>query len=341
MIFPVEIITKFIEDEGLGPYKIFRDGDEWAVNINEPWGDGDNRMRCGFAQIYRHGEKCVVFNSYKSAAAGEKWSKGNFEGFLKRYKGFVTLDDAKMWFVKTYLYGHLRDMIENSASNKHLEWGEEDEVEITECDLPSDFEPLSIVDPAHSEYIWYLRARGIDDNAVLKYNIMISKIERRIIFPVIDQGKIIFWTGRAIYKTTLPWKNVTLHDIKPIWGLDQVVDNPFIFEAVFDALCVPNGIAILGAANVASDEVINKIARRNYSSYNIIMDNDKPGQASKVTLARKLSAKGKNVNIYNFAGIEEKDFNEMLVKGIDFNFDKRLVRWNFKNEILMKMGKII
>ena len=75
---------------------------------------------------------------------------------------------------------------------------------------------------------------------------------------------------------------------------------------------------------------------------NLIFDNDEAGRRAKIKLAHELQARGhKNVWVYNFKGISQKDFNQMKVAGVDFELDSRLIHWELKTEILYRTGAII
>ena len=66
-------------------------------------------------------------------------------------------------------------------------------------------------------------------------------------------------------------------------------------EGIFDALLVPNSVAILGATYTGS-QVIKKLMYKDYYQINIILDNDRAGQQAKKKLA--FSNGGINVKFY-------------------------------------------
>ena len=71
------------------------------------------------------------------------------------------------------------------------------------------------------------------------------------------------------------------------------------------------------------------------------MDNDVPGQNAKIILAKELSKYHKNIYVYNFKGINQKDFSKMKEEGVNFQLNKRLRKWNLQTEILLKTGDLI
>jgi len=87
----------------------------------------------------------------------------------------------------------------------------------TGADLPLDFTP--IYDPSSIDGVLYLESRGITRDLMIKYGLMYSPIMRRVIFPIVMNGKLYGWQGRAIDKVdkgfrmyNMPgrWKTKTL-----------------------------------------------------------------------------------------------------------------------------------
>lgn len=80
-----------------------------------------------------------------------------------------------------------------------LEMKQEDTLKpITIKELPFDGKPINW--PESKEGLDYLLNRGLDLNTLMKYNVMYSAHYRRVIFPVISEGNIYGWQGRAIDK---------------------------------------------------------------------------------------------------------------------------------------------
>ena len=94
-----------------------------------------------------------------------------------------------------------------------------------------------------------------------------------------------------------------------IWGLNQVKNNSFCFEAPIDAMMVPNSVAIAGAGNKTA---LNYL-KQNYD-VTIVMDNDySRNEQILKQLKQRIKEKFKVV-IYD-KRFKWKDVNDAIVKG--------------------------
>ena len=103
-----------------------------------------------------------------------------------------------------------------------LDWGEEVDLPVEDIPLPMATLPSGITmitDPKAVEGLKYLHKRGISTDMAKKYSITYSTSMRRVIFPVIMDGTLYGWQGRAIdevekhlrmYNLHGPWKSSTL-----------------------------------------------------------------------------------------------------------------------------------
>jgi hypothetical protein len=113
--------------------------------------------------------------------------------------------------------------------------------------LPSEFQPI-VNSGARARYWEYLKKRGFDPVGALtfKYNLMCATTGRwkdRIIFPLLQDGKLIGWTGRAFAaKPQKALRYLSSSDAvkKTILFEDALFQSsgPFLFlvEGPFDAL---------------------------------------------------------------------------------------------------------
>jgi len=127
----------------------------------------------------------------------------------------------------------------------------------------------------------------------------------------------------------------------PIWNLENVNgEELWLFEGIFDAMCVENGVCLFGVG--FGEEIQEKIDNKKFTKIVVVMDNDIAGFNAKYKIAKILFEKGYDVYIYNYKGISEtyKDFNEMKICNIPYEFHNRVIPYNFKTEVLIKMGKI-
>jgi len=101
----------------------------------------------------------------------------------------------------------------------------------------------------------YLRRRGLTDEEIVKYKVMISpNTPNRAIFPH-PQGPDRFWAGRAFYKNVSPpWLfpkrgQTRLSKGEVVWGIEDVrrrgEKDIWICEGIFDAIAC-NGVAVFG-----------------------------------------------------------------------------------------------
>ena len=340
----LEHVLAFLDDEGLRPVKVKkRDGDLWACSINEPF-QPDRDFRCGIAQIRSHktGLLTPVFNSFKAVANMGDEYKGSFWRFIKLVKGMSSDADAKSWFNLRYA---LRSMDDARSALAVSTAAGPAAISYERVHFPETFERLKIDDPEHAEYVEYLRARAVSEHRLVNDPIFVDASGRRLVFPVYEGGDMVAWAARAIDKDSkLPWKNNKKYEgmPRPVWNLDRVNgETVAIFEAVFDAIVVHNGVAVLGAGNAGSDEVVSKILAKGYARIFVVMDNDEAGRNMKLKMAQALAETHNDVRVYDFNGIQHKDFNGMAQAGAELNVLGRSRRWDLKAEAMAGMGRLV
>jgi hypothetical protein len=332
-----ENVLEFLQDEGLtSSFKIKENPPFWTIYINDPFVD-DNKQRMGISYKYfeEDGQERVIFNGWKSTALLGDDYHGDFYKFVKLYKNFSSFQEAKLWFNKKYIFRKpLKEVIKKEVEKK--------EVVKSELYWDEKFERLSLKKKTHKPFIEYLFKRKISVEKINETKIFIDKKSKRLIFPVYENEDLIFYTKRSIVPHFLPWIKATKEGSFPIWNLDNIdEDIVYLFEGIFDAINIKNGVAILG---VAHEEVAKKIASKNFLKYVIVLDNDEAGRKAKIHLAEILSNDyNKDVYIYNYKGINEqyKDFSEMMINNIDLEMDTRVIPYDFKTKTLIKMGKVI
>lgn len=337
-------ILNFLDDEGLGPLKTFgEDTQKWKIVFNEPW-IPDSKMRCAITKIYpkwSNDKGVIVFNSYKATALLGDGYKGLFWKFVCLIKGIEGIKPAKRWFIMKYML-HDTDTkklldIANTTTKHHTE-----DSKSTDIIFPEEFERLDPKNSTHLKFVNYLSLRRIPKWRWNDMKIFVDKKDSRIVFPTYDNGKMIFYTKRSIKKNSVvPWISYKSQDwTYPIWNLDNVDgETVVLFEAVFDAAMVHNGVAILGASNTA-EEIVDKILKKNFVKIIVAMDNDDAGEKSRLKIAEALGRKHSNVWIYDYEGIKEKDFNNMVMNDIEINMGKKIIRYGIKSQLAKKM-KII
>ncbi len=324
-------ILEFLADEGLDDsLKLFDSEDNFQIKINDPFIE-DDKQRLGISiQYFDDGDCEVVFQGFKSVGNLGDDYHGSFWKFIRLYKEFNSNKEAYTWFIKNYLFKNLKNL---EFKSKEAPKEEEEEIELI---LPKGSEKIN---ENHVDATNYLFRRGIETN--YSNNIYVLKEEKRIIFPVYENGKLIYYAGRSYNpRTTLRWKNASVKGLAPIWNLENINgDIVYIFEGIFDAILVPQAVALFGSNNIGK-HYYEKILAKNFSRINLVFDNDEPGYHAKYKLAEILAKKHKNIYIYNWKGIKEKDFSEMYANKTKWDFENRLIKWNLQADIKIKMGLI-
>lgn len=332
-------VVEFLQDEGLHrPMKIKNkdNPDKWIVYINDPF-IKDNKMRMGIGvKIFDDGTRKIVFNGFKSSALLGDSYHGEFFKFVQMIKHFSSRNKAEEWFKYTYI-------LRGSGLLKKFNDSEKiviDKRERTKIIWDDNYIKLNPKLKSHKEYLDYLIKRKISINKINSLKIFIDKKSKRLVFPVYEDNELIFYTKRLIIPPTkyqLRWVKSAGEEVYPVWNLENVNgEEIYIFEGIFDAIHINNGVAIFGTAH---ENVLNKIVQKKYSKYIIVMDNDEAGRKGKFDIAERLEEMKCNVFIYNYHGIPEtyKDFGEMAIANIPFDLDKRILPYDLKTKAMIKM----
>jgi len=146
----------------------------------------------------------------------------------------------------------------------------------------------------------YLLNRGITLRDINYYNIhycVAGKYMRRVIFPIIERGKVIYFVARAIDKNAKkkvlnPRGNRELFNLEKASRYDRVV----LVEGVFDAIKTgDNAIAVLGSH--VSQYQIQKMKEYDVHYIDIMFDADKAGKEGALEVARELHKHFRDVRI--------------------------------------------
>jgi len=339
MFIPLDAVVNFIADENLGPYKIAKsDPEAWRIQINEPpsWGTNDRKWRCGIGVKQVDDKKIVVFNGFKAAALYGSDYHGEFFKFVKMVMHLNSVKEAKQWFIGRYMVGvDIKEMLGNSKPRCLFV---SERAEVSDINIPDTFEKFNA--KVHTEYADYLRARKVPEDRIKKTVLFVNKEENRIIFPVYEDGNLIFYAGRDIKnKSPLLWKKSRGENVFPIWNLDNLSTTCAVFEACFDAIQRPNGVAMFG---VGTEEQFKKILAKKLNKVILVFDNDDAGRNARWKWAEWLTEHNQpGVYVFDYKGLNEKDFGTLAEKGIKFDFKERIHFWDYKAKLLWKLKKII
>jgi len=349
-------ILQFLDDEGLSFKTQNLDKPNWKIMFNEPWGTNDSKFRCGIFQVLDPETRryMVKFNSFKAVATLDTSYRGSFWQFVKLLKEFNSIAESKTWFIQNYMFNeNLKELLMEDTNEFDNSKNSTMDKQTHNINLPDYYGRLANCKRClgsggnNCEYIWacnYLIGRNISRDIFSKFKIFIDPKQKRIVFPVYENKELIFYTGRSVNdKNKVPWLKSAGENLFPIWNLENVNGEIInIFEGIFDAMLVPNSVAVLGSLMISNEKAIEKILYKNYHRINLIFDNDIAGQKARIETAKILTEKyhHKNVWIYNFNRIKEKDFNLMKQHNIKFDFNSRLIKWSLKTETAFSLGVI-
>jgi hypothetical protein len=156
--------------------------------------------------------------------------------------------------------------------------------------LPKGFKKFS--ESSYEDYNYgkayrYLRGRGITDKIIEEYDIgftTVGKYHNRIIVPSYDDaGDLNYFVSRAWDK----WKKPKY--LNPIAEKTELVFNEklinwdstlYLVEGVFDHICIPNSIPLLG--KILHDNLKNKIYEKANAEIVIVLDGEAFDDAIKI-----------------------------------------------------------
>jgi len=93
----------------------------------------------------------------------------------------------------------------------------------------------------------YLQRRGLTEEQIEKVKPFVFRNERRVYFPMYENGGLVFAVGRAIdERNKVKYKDLGRKTILFFEKPEAYKDAVVLVEGVFDALAFRNGVAILG-----------------------------------------------------------------------------------------------
>lgn len=194
------------------------------------------------------------------------------------------------------------------------------------------------------------RAKNIIDSrkimeapfAPKNWKLYLSATHTRIVIPWTENGKIISYQLRSIYKTQIPKYKFEKGIEKPIFGLNNINyehNKIYLIEGVFDSIFCANGLAIGGIKLTNNqEEVLNSYMLEHV----YLLDNQWVDEASKKETLRLLKAK-KKVFIWP-KSFKSKDVNEHVVSTgknpfTDFKFLEQNTYTGLKGIMRFKFNK--
>lgn len=141
--------------------------------------------------------------------------------------------------------------------------------------------------------------------------------DRRIVVPFVDEtGQITHLQGRAIGESNFRYITQTIVDAPKVWGMDHMVEGStlYITEGVFDAVFLPNAIAMTGGST-NFDVLIGKGINPKRSV--VCMDGDIYKNPDVRKTAVKAVDQGFGIFLFPSDLVyrkKVKDFNDLVVK---------------------------
>lgn len=334
----IDDVKHFLASEGIFNNVKSQGVDKFS--INSPFAD-DKKSRLSFSYI-KHDKKIpdgVYFNDFKARGViDDDLYKGSFYKFVKLLKEYKTIEEAQFYYLSNYFVGNMSEALR--PPKPKIE--EPERKKIWKISLPENSAPLN--KSKHPTYWQYLRDRGVEDSIIEKHRLYVNLTSKRIIFPIYEGDDLVFYIGRSIIKyipKEFRWKKVSASEMQPIWNLNNV-DSPdcWIFESPLDGIHFHNGVATMTA--FINDAMVDKIVSKGFNKIIVCMQNpynDNTANVQRMKVAEKFAAKHQNVFLYDWRGIEEKDFGEMKMakKPIDL---ERIIRYDFQAKVAHKLGVI-
>ena len=309
-------IEQFLVDEGFTDYKERLEKGEFLVN--SPF-VRDHKKKLGIS--YKKGG---VWNCFKSGNHGSWWS------FVKIIKGFETNRESQIWFLRNYF---TIDQIKLNLliSGKEIEPIEEPE----EKDPQFGDYILPINHQKDKMYLSYLKNRYFSDQIISELKLFVDHKDQRIVFPVYENNKLIFYAARTINPNNpIRWLNSKGSSFHPVWNLENVRDEIWIFEGIFDAVRVwPKGVTIFGLN--MHDEQIKKILDKNPYKIVVVLDDDSYGFLAKKRVADRIASLHPNVWVHIMKDNKHKDFGEMEEVQPNLN----LIKWDNSGKLMWEVYK--
>jgi hypothetical protein len=327
---PLDVAMEFCQDEGILD-NLREKHDQFG--FNSPF-ITDKKRRCSIGFVNKNGASYLVFNDFIARAKlDDDLYKGSFFKFVKLIKDFSTVEEAAFYIYDKYLLRYDFSRPQKAPVKVHT----------NKAVSLRAFEPLMI--SVHGDYIRYLKTRGIDWDLISQYNVFVDRDQKRIVFPVYEDGIPIYYNSRSILKWVpkeYRWlKSEVEHNAYPLWNLENVVDEIWLFEGVFDGIFWKDkAVAYFGA--IVTDELIAKMKKKNPSRVVLIGQNpfvDKAASVQRLKILERLKDGKLNVGVFNWRDIKEKDLNEAVVNGSikKEEVENRIVPWDDYSKALNLM----
>jgi len=323
------IPSNIIENFCFTNFKEAKYSSSGEIHFNSPFVIKDGKLR-----FYVNPNKSSFFDQKRQVG-------GSFIAFVSEYFK-ISKKDAFILLIKEY---------SNGANKQYVNY--KDVIKVNKnIELPKG--TTFFIDANTSSRTYkiakkYLEDRGIKyDNLAYVYDPNGSPEEsfhNRVIVPFYENGELVYFIARTFEKDNkLRYKNPKGIDAGNfVFQIDDLKDDVFIFEGVFDALSLHEpqvGTAML--SNKLKTQQIIKILDRAPKRIIFVTENDKNETAIKagrknlilnISNFMKYKPASLNIEFYVFnPPLPYKDFNEYATaENIhNINIEKECVKWNAK-----------
>lgn len=336
-IYKKEVIEEFLREEGI---RYIDKQNLEKLYVCSPFvNDNDYRMTISY-------QKGGIFICPKS------FQSGNFLELIRHVKHLKSKEEARQYISsKPYYIEFMLNSVVDRAEKEELTEEELSLIEKRKKDFLEEYYSYEDFDKEkHPEYLKYLLDRGIEENIIDRLNIKINTAHKRVVFPVYENGELVFHNGRAIEKENiLRWYSKSANsDILPVFFRDPAYPTYYVFEGMFDALLVEGGVCVFGSS--FSEKKARKILDKNPDKIVIVMDNDVAGDQAQFKYLFFLSQYHKEVYYFSWAQFSKDNNLEFLKTKFDFSeiknsntefftnkeFNKYIIKYSAKTLLMKK-----
>jgi DNA primase len=210
-----------------------------------------------------------------------------------------------LWQTIEELYGESQDVPESGRLELDLDFGESlDEDTVLESDIPIptmqyplDFYPIGY-SPKAKRGLDYLESRGITKEIAMEYDLRYHPQDRRVVFPIKINGKLVGWQKRLIIENKTwdeengKWletpkilSSVGIPRDRTLMFADSLKNSPhaIICEGPIDALaCARLGGAVAAMGKVISKGQIDLILASGVKKVYLALDPDAAAETKKL-----------------------------------------------------------
>jgi len=323
---PENTIVSFIEAN----FPEYKETGTGEIHINSPF-EKDGRMR-----LYINPEKGKFYDQKRQIG-------GSFSSFVAEYLS-IPMKDVASLLIREY---------STRTDKESIDFKEVIEVK-KELEFPEglvffDNKPDGVI---RNRAAKYFKKRGISIDGLGYIYKNGSEFNKRVFIPFYEEGRMVYFIARAFDKSKLRYKNppdVSASEV--VYNIDNINNEVFIFEGVFDAMSLDTQIGTCMLSNSLKKSQAVKILDKMPNRITFVLDNDKEQKVrdiinasleKNIKLLMLYKPPSLDLKIYTYRPPEKyKDFNEYSVDtgihNIDYK-DCKLYKHKDFNSIINKIN---